>query len=133
MESDRFAGRRPRPAGFPTRSTSVMILKGILLDKDGTLIDFNATWGPAAYRAMVVLARGDRAKLEALMRVSQFIEDERRFLPTSPLVAGSSAHYGPLWAEALGRPATARWTTCSGFSASKPCHRSAIPPPWSRT
>lgn len=37
------------------------------------------------------------------MRVSEYVEDERRFLPTSPLVAGSSAHYGPLWAEALGR------------------------------
>jgi phosphoglycolate phosphatase len=83
-----------------------MTLRGILLDKDGTLIDFNATWGPAAYRAMGVLAEGDRGKLEALMRVSQFIEEEGRFLSTSPLVAGSSAHYGPLWAEALGRPAT---------------------------
>jgi phosphoglycolate phosphatase len=83
-----------------------MTLRGILLDKDGTLIDFDATWGPAAYRAMGVLAEGDRGRLEALMRVSQFVETERRFLPTSPLVAGSSAHYGPLWAEALGRPAT---------------------------
>jgi phosphoglycolate phosphatase len=83
-----------------------MTLRGILLDKDGTLIDFNATWGPAAYRAMGVLAEGSRSKLEALMRVSQFVEEERRFLPTSPLVAGSSAHYGPLWAEALERPAT---------------------------
>ena len=83
-----------------------MTLRGILLDKDGTLIDFNATWGPAAYKAMGVLADGNRGKLEALMRVSQFVEAEQRFLPTSPLVAGSSAHYGPLWAEAIGRRPT---------------------------
>jgi phosphoglycolate phosphatase len=83
-----------------------MTLKGILLDKDGTLIDFNATWGPAAYRAMTVLAADNRTKLDRLMQVSQFDEDRQVFLPTSPLVAGSSAHYGPLWAEALGRPAT---------------------------
>lgn len=79
------------------------MLKAILLDKDGTLIDFDRTWGPAAYEAMLALSRGDRARLEAVMEVSHYVEAERRFLPTSPLVAGSSAHYGPLWAAALGR------------------------------
>ena len=81
-----------------------MRLKAILLDKDGTLIDFDRTWGPAAYEVMRALARGDRGRLEAVMRASHYLEAERRFLPTSPLVAGSSAHYGPLWAAALGRP-----------------------------
>jgi phosphoglycolate phosphatase len=52
---------------------------------------------------MTVLAEGDRARLERLMLVSEYLEHERRFRPTSPLIAGSSAHYGPLWAEALGR------------------------------
>ena len=52
---------------------------------------------------MTALAGGDRARLERLMLVSEYIEEERRFRPTSPLIAGSSAHYGPLWAEALGR------------------------------
>lgn len=78
-------------------------LKALLFDKDGTLVDFDGTWGPAAYEVMTALARGDRARLERLMLVSQYVEAERRFLPTSPLIAGSSAHYGPLWAEALGR------------------------------
>jgi phosphoglycolate phosphatase len=82
-----------------------MTLRGILLDKDGTLIDFDATWGPAAYEVMRALAEGDEAKFAALMRVSHYVEAERRFLPTSPLIAGSSAEYGPLWATALGRPA----------------------------
>ena len=83
-----------------------MTLKGILFDKDGTLIDFDATWGPAAYEVMRELARGDDAKLRRLVAISEYVEDERRFLPSSPLVAGSSAHYGPQWAAALGRPAT---------------------------
>lgn len=82
-----------------------MALKGILFDKDGTLIDFDATWGPAAYEVMRALSGGDRARLEAVMRVSHYVEAERRFLPTSPLIAGSSASYGPLWAAALARPA----------------------------
>jgi phosphoglycolate phosphatase len=75
----------------------------ILFDKDGTLIDFDATWGPAAFAVMESLADGDGAALDRLMRVSEYVLAERRFLPSSPLVAGSSAHYGPLWAQALGR------------------------------
>lgn len=80
-----------------------MRLSAILFDKDGTLIDFDATWGPAAFAVMSELADGDADALRRLMAVSEFIESERRFLPTSPLVAGSSAHYGPLWAQVLGR------------------------------
>jgi phosphoglycolate phosphatase len=80
-----------------------MPLKALLFDKDGTLIDFDATWGPAAYEVMRALSGGDAEKLRALMIVSHYVEAERRFRPTSPLVAGSSASYGPLWAEALGR------------------------------
>lgn len=75
----------------------------ILFDKDGTLIDFDATWGPAAFSVMEDLADGDGAALDRLMQVSEYVLTERRFLPSSPLVAGSSTHYGPLWAQALGR------------------------------
>ena len=82
-----------------------MPLKAILFDKDGTLIDFDATWGPAAYRVMQELARGDAEKFAALVAASDYVVEERRFRPSSPLVAGSSASYGPLWAAALGRPA----------------------------
>ncbi len=80
-----------------------MTIRALLFDKDGTLIDFDATWGPAAYRVMLSLAGRDRAALERLMAASRYLEHERRFLPSSPLVGGSSAEYGPLWAEALGR------------------------------
>lgn len=80
-------------------------LRGILFDKDGTLIDFDRTWGPAAHAVMATLAGGDRARFEALMRVSHYVEDERRFLATSPLLAGASSVYGPLWAQVLDRPA----------------------------
>jgi phosphoglycolate phosphatase len=81
----------------------ILTLRALLFDKDGTLIDFDATWGPAAHAVMQELADGDAEALRRLMDVSEFVEEERRFLPSSPLVAGSSAHYGPLWAEILGR------------------------------
>lgn len=81
-----------------------MTLRAILFDKDGTFVDFDKTWGPAAFRVMSQMARGDRGKLERLMAVSHYDETIMRFRPSSPLVAGSSADYGPLWAEAIGVP-----------------------------
>jgi phosphoglycolate phosphatase len=79
-----------------------MTIRGILFDKDGTFVDFDRTWGPAAFRVMERMAKGDRFGVERLMAVSHFDEAAMRFHPTSPLVAGSAADYGPLWAEALG-------------------------------
>lgn len=82
-------------------------LKAIAFDKDGTLVDFDRTWGPSAGQVMRELARGDQVALKHLHDVSAYLVDAERFLPTSPLVAGSSAHYGPLWAQVLGCEADA--------------------------
>lgn len=79
----------------------------LLFDKDGTLIHFDRTWGRAAGAVMRALSAGDARALARLEEVSHFLPAEERFLFSSPLVSGSSAQYGPLWAEALGRPATA--------------------------
>ncbi|OYY13198.1 MAG: hydrolase [Rhizobiales bacterium 35-68-8] len=81
-------------------------LKAILFDKDGTLVHFDRTWGPAAGAVMRALAGDDAAALRRLEEVSHYLPDEERFLFTSPLVAGSSAHYGPLWALALRQEAS---------------------------
>lgn len=71
-----------------------MAIKAILFDKDGTLIDFDATWGPAAYEVMRTLAAGDRAKLARLIEVSDYVEETRSFRPSSPLVGGSAISSG---------------------------------------
>lgn len=81
------------------------MLKGLLFDKDGTLVDFDATWGPATYAVLRHLANGDRDRLERLMDASHYVEESRRLLPSSPLVAGSTGDYGPVWAHILARPA----------------------------
>ncbi|MBV9077084.1 MAG: HAD family hydrolase [Methylobacteriaceae bacterium] len=110
------AGRPPRRARAPHRGRRHPRFRegrrliprptAILFDKDGTLIDFNRTWGPAAYGTMEVLAEGDRALLEQLVLVSEFDAASLAFRPSSPLVAGSSAQWGPLWAEVLGEAPT---------------------------
>src|SRR5882724_5677519 len=83
-----------------------MPIRAILLDKDGTLIDFQLTWGPATHVVIAHLAAGDDAAYRRLAEVSGFLAAERRFLSGSPLIAGATPDYGPSWAQALGRPAT---------------------------
>jgi phosphoglycolate phosphatase len=78
-------------------------LAGVLFDKDGTLIAFQETWGPAIHTVMHALAEGDAAKVWAQAESLHFSLEEKRFRLTSPIIAGSSATYGQLWADALGR------------------------------
>lgn len=81
-------------------------IEALLFDKDGTLVDFDRTWGPSAGVVMDILAAGDGERLDRLHAVSAYLPADQRFEPWSPLVAGSSLHYGPLWAQVLGVPAS---------------------------
>lgn len=84
-------------------------IRAILFDKDGTLVDFQRTWGPAVRAVMQRLASGNRATSDRLAAASRFVEAEQRFLPDSPLIAEPTSVYGALWATALGRPADAEF------------------------
>ena len=84
-------------------------IRAILFDKDGTLVDFQRTWGPAAQTVMLHLASGNRAAYERLVAASRYDEADQRFLPDSPLIAEPTSVYGALWATALGRAANAEF------------------------
>jgi len=77
-------------------------IRGVLFDKDGTLIDFFATWAPAYEKAAHDLARGDAALAERLMTLGGWDRTTKRFGPDSPLAAGTNAEIGRLWGEAVG-------------------------------
>ena len=101
MNFERRPRRRRQEVKLPpARSTD---FAGVLFDKDGTLIDFHLTWGPAVHAMIRALAAGDPALMKAQAEVLHFSIEDRRFLPTSPVVAGSTADYGRRWAHALGR------------------------------
>jgi phosphoglycolate phosphatase len=93
--------------GLRSRGSPDVPIRAILFDKDGTLVDFQRTWGPATHAVIVHLAAGDQAAYDRLAAVSGFVTGERRFVAGSPLIAGATPDYGRLWALALGRPATA--------------------------
>jgi phosphoglycolate phosphatase len=79
-----------------------MPIRAILFDKDGTLIDFQRTWGPATHTVMTKLCNGDDAAFERLATVSLYDPAERRLLSGSPVVIETTYGYGKLWAQALG-------------------------------
>ncbi|MFZ2159448.1 MAG: HAD family hydrolase [Bradyrhizobium sp.] len=90
-----------------THSGKAGPIRAILFDKDGTLVDFQRSFGPAVREVMQHLSGGDRAAYRRLVAASRFVEDGQRFLPDSPLIAEPTSVYGVLWATALGRPANA--------------------------
>jgi phosphoglycolate phosphatase len=83
-----------------------MPIRAILFDKDGTLIDFQRTWGPATHAVLTKLCNGDAAAFERLAAVSLYDATQRRLLPGSPVVIETTYGYGKLWAQALGVPVT---------------------------
>jgi phosphoglycolate phosphatase len=93
--------------GLRSRGSADVPIRAILFDKDGTLVDFQRTWGPATHVVIANLAAGDQAVYDRLAAVSGYVADERRFVAGSPLIAGATPDYGCLWAQVLGRPATA--------------------------
>ena len=84
-----------------------MPIRAILFDKDGTLVDFQRTWGPATHTVLTELCNGDVAAFGRLAAVSLYDAAERKLLPGSPVVIETTYGYGKLWAEALGVPLTA--------------------------
>jgi phosphoglycolate phosphatase len=69
-----------------------MTIKGVLFDKDGTLLDFHATWQPVLREAALAAAGGEGALADpALGRVRA----------GSLLAAGNSAEIAAAWATQL--------------------------------
>ena len=83
-----------------------MPIRAILFDKDGTLVDFQRTWGPATHEVLTQLCNGDSAAFERLAAVSLYDPAQRKLLPGSPVVIETTYGYGKLWAQALGVPLT---------------------------
>ncbi len=82
------------------RGEQMARIAGVLFDKDGTLFDFNATWGNWTARVLTELAAQggvDRAHLAA--RVGY--DFARGFAPQSPIIAGTVPEIAMILAGAL--------------------------------
>ena len=65
-----------------------MAIRGILFDKDGTLIDYERTWVPINREAALYAARGDTAVAEHLLRLGGHDPATDRITPGTALAAG---------------------------------------------
>jgi phosphoglycolate phosphatase len=74
-----------------------MAIKAILFDKDGTLIDFEATWRAIAENMALKAADGDRAEADRLLDLAGYDRENRCFKPDSVFAAGTNAELMALW------------------------------------
>lgn len=62
-------------------------IQGLLFDKDGTLFDYQTTWGPWAQKFIAHLAKGNASLEETLASAFEFDLAAGRFLPHSHFIA----------------------------------------------
>ena len=80
-------------------------IKGILFDKDGTLLDFNATWLDPYLNASTFLANsvGKPELAEVLMREGGFNAQTNTWETDSLLASGSNDQIFDFWSEKIDR------------------------------
>ena len=62
-------------------------IKGVLLDKDGTILDYAKTWIPINHDIALAAARGDRTLADSLLRAGGHDPATDLVTPGSPLAA----------------------------------------------
>ena len=88
---------RARPSGAVGRPATI---KAILFDKDGTLIDFHASW-PPLYRALARELADDDLSADALLRAGGMDPASGTVAAGSVLAAGNTLDIAKLWFPGL--------------------------------
>ena len=81
-----------------------MAIKGILFDKDGTLLDFHASWVPAYRRAATMVSRlvGRPDLADHLLTIGGYDHGTGRCEPGMVLASGANLDIARLWAGECG-------------------------------
>lgn len=87
-----------------TEERPILRLRGILFDKDGTLLDFEATWGPLYRRLALELAGDDMEKAQSLLLAGGLDPVSGRVVAGSVLGAGTTHDIVDLWFPQLPEP-----------------------------
>jgi phosphoglycolate phosphatase len=74
-----------------------MAIRGILFDKDGTLIDFPSTWTPVLRALALEFAEGDRGRADTLMATAGYDDERGEFKAGSIWAAGNTLDLVTAW------------------------------------
>jgi len=83
-----------------------MPIRAVLFDKDGTLVDIQATHGPATCAVLRDLSGGKEELLVRMANLTRVDLAAQRLLPGCPVISEATDVYGALWARVLRRPLT---------------------------
>ncbi|MCQ0988771.1 HAD family hydrolase [Jiella marina] len=75
-------------------------LRGVLFDKDGTLVDYEATWAPINIEAADFAADGDPALAQRLLKIAGHDPETDRIASGSLLAASNTIEIATAWHEA---------------------------------
>ncbi|MDC9720540.1 MAG: HAD family hydrolase [Gammaproteobacteria bacterium] len=103
-------------------------IKGIVFDKDGTLLDFHATWVPRAIAAVMAVANKDSALALTMLQATGYDFDQKRVLGGSILAAGNNRDIAQVWAPLVSRPVDEVESLLNHMFAD-PAHGATIPVP----
>ncbi len=78
-----------------------MTIEGVLFDKDGTLLDFQATWLPVLREAAVAAAGGEGESALHLLAIGGYDASLEQVRAGSLLAAGNTAEIAAAWAAHL--------------------------------
>ena len=67
-----------------------MSIKGIIFDKDGTLFDFQSSWGASTFDFLFSLSDGNPETLKNLGHALKFDIEQKIFFPDSIFIAGTA-------------------------------------------
>ena len=76
------------------------MIRGILFDKDGTLLDFTATWVPVIRTAAASAAGDAEHRIDELLEIGGFDALEGRVRPDTLLASGNAAEIAAAWGAA---------------------------------
>jgi phosphoglycolate phosphatase len=76
-------------------------MRGLLFDKDGTLIDFEASWGPAYRELSLHFCNGDMAGASAMLTAGGMDPSTGKVRSGSVLAAGNARDIAEFWFPSL--------------------------------